>query len=652
MRLPFLFAARSPRGLLLLLLGLVAGCDGSIAGPIDPGPGASGSGDCSDRYPLMANAGADRSADKNTFVTLSGAASVDPNGNGALTYRWSITSPTGGVESATGSTASFIPKLSGVYTASLVVSSACDTSNPDTVAITVKNRVPVANAGADQTVRKRSVVRPSGSASTDADRDTLSYAWSISSAPAGSNAALAGADTVSPTLVPEVPGVYLLSLVVSDGESTSPADTVQVTVFNTVPVAQAGADQESMTRSTVTLSGVGTDADGDALGYQWSFASRPAGSSVALTGAASAAPSFVPDVEGRYELDLVVHDGTDPSPADRVVVTVYRYIHRLAYRVVDAEYSKALERVVSVSASPHTLHVYDPVAESETTVALALSPTCVAVSPDGRFAAVGHNARISYVDLVQGAVVGTPLSVSIPVGDVVLTATHAYAIPDASTGTASGIHTVPLNGGKVTVSTAYVHGGTRARLHPGLTAIYGADDGVSPEDLEKYSLSASTGVAQVAYDSQYHGTYPLWSNLWLTEDGARLIAASGRLFTTTPTATTNTADLVYDGALDGYTGLYSFVQWADHDADTKTLALIPGVIFAGPQDADTRLQLFTGDFLALQTTFDLPRFVLAGRSYAGRGRFVFHSSNGSRRFVLVQADATAGLALDQGFVAY
>ena len=41
--------------------------------------------------------------------------------------------------------------------------------------------------------------------------------------------------------------------------------------------------------------------------------------------------------------------------------------------------------------------------------------------------------------------------------------------------------------------------------------------------------------------------------------------------------------------------------------------------------------------------------MLAGRSYAGRGRFVFHSSNGSRRFVLVQADATAGLALDQGF---
>lgn len=638
---------------LLALLGLVAGCDGGIASPIDPNPGTSG-GECSDKYPLLANAGLDRSVDKNSWVTLDGTGSVDPNGNGSLSYRWSVLAPSGAAESLTSNSSpapSFIADRSGVYQGSLVVSSACDSSEPDTVAITVVNAAPVADAGPDQTARKRSVVQLSGSASTDANRDTLTYAWHIASAPAGSSAQLTNASSVNPTLVAEVPGVYQVSLVVHDGETASAADTVAVTIYNTIPVAKAGVDQESAVRSTVTLSEAGSsDADGDALTYQWAFASRPAGSSASLTGATTASPTFAPDVDGRYELDLVVHDGTDASPADRMVVTVYRYIHRLAYKVVDAEYSKSLERVVSVSASPHTLHVYDPVAETEGTVSLALAPNCVSVSPDGKFAAVGHSGFISYVNLETGAVVGEPLAVSTNVGDVMLGATYVYAIPAVGASGSSYMHSVNLSTRKETVGSYPLHDGSRGKLHASGTAIYTVDDGVSPEDLRKYNVG--NGPSQFAYDSSYHGTYPLWSNLWLAEDGKRLIAASGRAFTTVPTAANNTGDLLYNGELEGYSGNYSFVQWADHDSTSNRVAVIPGVIFAGPQDADTRLQLFSGDYLALQQTLDLPRFVLSGRGHPGHGRFVFHNSDGSRRFVLVQADATAGLTLDEGFVVY
>jgi hypothetical protein len=53
--------------------------------------------------------------------------------------------------------------------------------------------------------------------------------------------------------------------------------------------------------------------------------SVPAGSQVtnaSLANATSPTPSFVPDAPGTYELGLIVHDGTVPSPEDRVFAFV------------------------------------------------------------------------------------------------------------------------------------------------------------------------------------------------------------------------------------------------------------------------------------------------------------------------------------------
>jgi PKD repeat protein len=94
-------------------------------------------------------------------------------------------------------------------------------------------------------------------------------------------------------------------------------------VDNTPPVANAGPDQTVFTLGAVNLSGAGsTDADGDIIRYQWSFATRPIGSSAALAGADTVAPSFTPDVPGAYTIELEATDGfAGSSDADTVTVT-------------------------------------------------------------------------------------------------------------------------------------------------------------------------------------------------------------------------------------------------------------------------------------------------------------------------------------------
>lgn len=91
------------------------------------------------------------------------------------------------------------------------------------------NTAPAANAGPDQNIATGSLVTLNGSGSTDADGDTLTYAWSFTSTPGGSAATLSNATLATPTFTADKDGTYVLSLIVNDGTTDSAADTVTIT---------------------------------------------------------------------------------------------------------------------------------------------------------------------------------------------------------------------------------------------------------------------------------------------------------------------------------------------------------------------------------------------------------------------------------------
>lgn len=95
------------------------------------------------------------------------------------------------------------------------------------------NAVPVANAGSDQAVATGATVTLTGGG-TDSDGTIASYAWTLTTKPSGSTAALSGAGATR-TFVPDLAGNYIASLVVTDDDgATSLADTVTVTA--TAPI--------------------------------------------------------------------------------------------------------------------------------------------------------------------------------------------------------------------------------------------------------------------------------------------------------------------------------------------------------------------------------------------------------------------------------
>jgi RHS repeat-associated protein len=185
------------------------------------------------------------------------------------------------------------------------------------------NRPPLARAGQDQDVTVGDLVLLDGRESSDPDGDLITYLWTIVRTPAGSSAELNNPFSVTPAFVPDLPGEYLISLTVNDGESDSPSSEVLVIAFlpNVPPRASAGPDQSVVTGSLVSLDGTGSfDPDGDPLTYDWQILSRPEASGAVLDDSQSPTPSFLADRDGRYTIQLVVYDGNMGSFPDDVLV--------------------------------------------------------------------------------------------------------------------------------------------------------------------------------------------------------------------------------------------------------------------------------------------------------------------------------------------
>jgi hypothetical protein len=188
--------------------------------------------------------------------------------------------------------------------------------------ISVANRPPVANAGADQTPVFGETVNLNGGSSSDIDGNPLTFIWSLISRPAGSSATLSAEFTASPSFVVDVSGDYVAQLIVNDGLVDSVADTVDINTSNSAPVANAGAGQTPLFGETVSLNGGGSsDVDGDLLTFSWSIISRPAGSFAILSAATTVNPSFEVDVSGSYVVQLIVNDGLVDSVADTVGIS-------------------------------------------------------------------------------------------------------------------------------------------------------------------------------------------------------------------------------------------------------------------------------------------------------------------------------------------
>jgi hypothetical protein len=260
----------------------------------------------------------------------------------------------------------------------------------------------------------------------------------------------------------------------------------------------------------------------------------------------------------------------------------------LAFKPLDVQYSKSLDRFIMISANPNQVHLVNPLSGAESTVNLSLAPLSLSVSPDGTHAAVGHDGWISYVNLSVGYV-ETNLSVSLTATTVVLAGNGKIWVPPNVT--------IDIATGVQTASGYNPYGETHPALHPNGVWIYNTDDGSSPNILAKGDMSS--GTYQYLYTYPYWGDFPSCGSIFYSADGNRLLTGCGTLFRTTAS---KSDDMMYDGALSAA----PLVTAAADSAVTHKFAAIPGVQNYPSPTADTEVQFYDDQYLTLLGRVALP----------------------------------------------
>jgi len=265
--------------------------------------------------PPTSKAGPDQNVKKDDNVTLDGLASSDPDGD-TLTFSWAqVAGPIVILYDANTATPNFTASSIAVYTFNLTVNDGNGGASSDLVSVSSGNLLPIANAGPDQNAQKRTVVTLDGVLSSDADGDVLAFSWTQIGGPI---VTLSNPANVTTSFTPTLAGLYRFSLSVDDGNGGVSTDTVDVTVTNRPPVAEAGPDGNVAITFLATLYGTGSsDPDVDPLSFDWR---QTAGTPVLLIGANTATPTFTPTVAGSYTFELTVDDGDGGTSTDSVTV--------------------------------------------------------------------------------------------------------------------------------------------------------------------------------------------------------------------------------------------------------------------------------------------------------------------------------------------
>lgn len=177
------------------------------------------------------------------------------------------------------------------------------------------NTVPTVSAGGDKSVTlPTNSVAIQGSAN-DPDGTIASYQWSKVS---GGTASLSGTTSSKLNASSLVAGSYSFRLTVKDDKGATKSDDVKVTVAtsNIAPVANAGSDK-TITGTSTSLAGSGTDSDGKVTYYKWKKMSGPA---VYVDHVSTPTLSLSSVTSGTYVFQLTVTDNEGAIDTDLVTL--------------------------------------------------------------------------------------------------------------------------------------------------------------------------------------------------------------------------------------------------------------------------------------------------------------------------------------------
>ncbi|MBI3891685.1 MAG: hypothetical protein HY303_09175 [Candidatus Wallbacteria bacterium] len=286
--------------------------------------------------PPTVAAGGNVNTQPNVLIKLGGSG-ADPQG-GPVTFRWTLDATPdvpaapcflgtdnadAEIQSTTIAQPAFVARKAGVYRVRLTVADSGGCSSSSIADITVDS-APLVNAGPDKQTATNVAVQLEGSGQDQDANDCLTFAWSVA-VPAGGDSGDALIDNraiAQPNFTATKPGLYTLTLAITDRFGKIVTDTMTVLVDRS-PTTNAGPNRRILPNTPTVLIGTATDPDGptDALTYAWTIPTNPGGAG-SFTGANTLTATFTATHSGNYTIQLQATDSHTGTGASTALITV------------------------------------------------------------------------------------------------------------------------------------------------------------------------------------------------------------------------------------------------------------------------------------------------------------------------------------------
>ncbi|MGV7210111.1 PKD domain-containing protein [Oxalobacteraceae bacterium A2-2] len=584
------------------------------------------------------------------LVSLNGANSTDPAGK-PLTYAWSLSSKPSASTLQLGATAArvlqFAPDVLGDYVVKLTVTNSSGEASFYTSTVSVRNSRPVASISSNATpvalasgptirLPANTVVTLRGGASSDADGDTITYAWSLTDKPAGSATTLSASATANVQLTPDKDGLYVVLLRTTDPAGAYSEQSLTIDVGTYAPVAVV--DRSNMTTvvgGAVTASAaLSYDEDGDKLSYAWALDARPAGSAATIASPSSSSLSFTPDLAGTYVASVTVSDGKRSAIAYvnvRVLASIAGSV-ALPFAPLETRYSRGLDRLVSVATNPNALKIVDPFTGAIKTVLLPMAVKSLQLSADGKLAAVLHEGVLSLVDLQTATLLKSAATGGAQTDAFITNDGVAYLIGQTGGQWVRPAVTVldARTGAKLSeldYASGQFYGTQRGIFAQSKSKALLMASGLSPADISYFTVDPKTNSVLASGDSPYHGDYSMSAPLYLSETEDLVFTSAGNYF--------QTDTLKYAGRFS-MTGQLASLSHSSAVDETLLIATTGGSYPDYAVTYPSVYKRYTGALFLPATDLPLPK-IGTEQSY---GIGIYHSADG-HHIALVQTGSAA-----------
>lgn len=575
------------------------------------------------------------------IVSLDGSYSYNFEG-GPLATAWTVLSKPAGsaavLSSETGATSQLTTDLTGEYVVRMTVTAASGAVSSHLTTVTANNYGPVANVtsnaapvavqtGPAVRLPLNTTVTVRGSGSVDADGDTLTHGWTLTSKPSGSTTALSAESGATTQLTVDLAGTYVVLLRVTDpsGAYSEKSMTFQAGAFAPVAVTDKSFATVLVGTAATASGAMSFDEDSASLSYAWAIDSAPAGSAAAIAAPAAQSLTFTPDVAGNYVASLTVSDGVNSGTSYVTIraLTGFAANVELTFAPLDARYSKGLDKLVILATNPNTLKIVDPFSGLVKTVLLPLSGRSLNLSPNGKLAAVIHEGIVSLVDVEAGLLVHSTAMEMAYTEALVNNAGIVHLLGRTTYTGSAGVGVIDGSTGADLTATLGTTSSSQYDRYRGLYSplknrafLYVPS---SSSSINYIDINATTG--KVGNNSSAY-SYDYINGLYLSENEDLLFTSTGSYFRT---------DTMQSAGKLSYTGFMQSLSHSSQMEETLIMSSTEGYYPSYNRVYQSSYKRYVGALFLPDTDLTLP--LIAGeQSY---GMQIYHSATG-KQIALVQ----------------